>query len=111
VLADAAAPGPDVVAVATTEQALVRRALSEIKADDREVLMLAAWEGLTHAEIAEVVGCSLAAADKRVTRAKQRLADRYAALTTTDAAADSEPADPSTSKSSLVRIRRGGGAA
>jgi RNA polymerase sigma-70 factor (ECF subfamily) len=101
-------PGPEVVAAATAEQALVREALAALKPADREVLLLAAWEGLTHAHIGEVVGCSLAAADKRVTRAKARLADRYASLVS---ATDGSDADPPASRSSLVHVRRGGGAA
>lgn len=102
-------PGPEVVAAATEEQALVRSALAALESSDREVLMLAAWEGLTHAQIGEVVGCSLAAADKRVTRAKTRLAERYAALTAD--AAEQPDRDRRPSESSLVHARKGGGAA
>jgi RNA polymerase sigma-70 factor (ECF subfamily) len=49
------------------------RALSEA---DREVLRLAAWEGLTAAAIGTVLGCSEAAAKARLHRARQRLSRR-----------------------------------
>lgn len=48
-------------------------ALRKLRPGDREVLMLVAWEGLTHAEVAEVLGCSINAVAIRVHRAKQRL--------------------------------------
>ena len=96
-------PGPEIVAAASAEHALVRRALAGLRPADREVLMLSAWEGLTHAEIAAVVGCSLVAADKRVSRAKARLTEQYHSIA--GAAAPIEP-----SGGSLVRVRKGGGA-
>lgn len=55
------------------ELAAAFRALSEA---DREVLRLAAWEGLTPAEIGVVVGCSTVAAKARLHRARQRLSRR-----------------------------------
>jgi RNA polymerase sigma-70 factor (ECF subfamily) len=42
-------------------------------ANDREVLMLAAWEGLSGPEIARALGISVAAAEQRLHRAKRRL--------------------------------------
>lgn len=51
------------------------RALSEA---DREVLRLAAWEGLRAGEIGMVVGCSAVAAKARLRRARQRLSRRLA---------------------------------
>jgi RNA polymerase sigma-70 factor, ECF subfamily len=49
------------------------RALSEA---DREVLRLAAWEGLNVKEIGVVIGCSAVAAKARLRRARQRLSRR-----------------------------------
>lgn len=92
-----APPTPDVVAAESAEHELVRAALAELRPNDREVLMLAAWEGLTHAEIGDVVGCSLAAVDKRMSRAKARLAEKYESLERT--------------QSPPVSARKGGGAA
>lgn len=81
-------PGPDAMAVTSAEHELVRSAVMTLADNDREVLLLSAWEGLTHGEIAEVIGCSRAAVDKRLARAKRRLARRYEALTHDGAAAD-----------------------
>jgi RNA polymerase sigma-70 factor, ECF subfamily len=58
---------------ADLELAAAFRALSEA---DREVLRLAAWEGLGPAEIGVVVGCSAVAAKARLRRARQRLSRR-----------------------------------
>jgi RNA polymerase sigma-70 factor (ECF subfamily) len=46
------------------------RRLSEM---DQEVIRLRAWEDLTAREIAGVLGCSVSAAEKRITRAFGRL--------------------------------------
>lgn len=62
--------------VADLELAAAFRSLSEA---DREVLRLAAWEGLTVAEIGAVLGCSAEAAKARLRRARQRLARKLAA--------------------------------
>jgi len=97
------APGPDVVAASRAEHRLVRQALKGLGEMDREVLLLSAWEGLTHAEIAEVVGCSHAAADKRVARAKTRLAGQYESLDSSNPDVVEEPP----MKRSSVRALKG----
>lgn len=98
-------PGPDVVAVASAEHQLVRDAVITLNETDREVLLLSAWEGLTHAEIAEVIGCSRAAVDKRIARAKVRLARQYELLAGTDpGSTDDSPA----MRRPPVRTRKGG---
>ena len=51
----------------------VLRALDSLQPDDQEILRLAAWEELTSAQIAEVLGCSRGAAKVRLHRARQRL--------------------------------------
>ncbi|WP_053225942.1 RNA polymerase sigma factor [Solirubrobacter soli] len=48
-------------------------ALAALRADDREVLMLTAWEGLDAAAAAAVLGCSTAAVHTRLHRARGRL--------------------------------------
>ncbi len=48
-------------------------ALADLRAEDREILRLAAWEGLRPAEIGEVIGCSPNAAAIRLYRARRRL--------------------------------------
>jgi len=49
-------------------------ALNTLKVRDREILLLNAWEELTASEIAMLFKISSAAAEKRLTRAKNRLA-------------------------------------
>jgi RNA polymerase sigma factor (sigma-70 family) len=51
----------------------VRDAIASLRPGDREVLMLVMWEGLSHGETAEVMGCSVNAVALRVSRAKRRL--------------------------------------
>ncbi len=52
---------------------LVKEALALISGSDRELLMLAAWEGLSPSDIATVFGISNSNARKRLFRARQRL--------------------------------------
>ena len=76
-----AAPlNPETVVVQRAEYDAVLVAASRLSHSDREVLSLAAWEGLSHREIAKVLGCSVAAVDQRLHRAKQRLARHYHAM-------------------------------
>jgi RNA polymerase sigma-70 factor (ECF subfamily) len=58
----------------------VLEAAARLSRADREILTLAAWEGLPHREISEVLGCSVAAVDQRLHRAKRRLAKHYHAI-------------------------------
>ena len=58
---------------ADMELAAAFRSLSEA---DREVLRLAAWDGLTVAAIGTVLGCSAVAAKARLYRARQRLSGK-----------------------------------
>jgi RNA polymerase sigma-70 factor, ECF subfamily len=60
------------VGAAVTDRLETLRALTTLSEDDRELLMLTAWHGLSSAEIAGVVGCSAAAARVRVHRARKR---------------------------------------
>lgn len=51
----------------------VRAELQELRPLDREVLLLVYWEGLSHAEAASVLDCSVNAVALRVKKAKVRL--------------------------------------
>jgi RNA polymerase sigma-70 factor (ECF subfamily) len=53
-------------------------ALRELSDNDREVLMLIAWEGLTTREAAVALGCSDTACRLRLHRARRRLASLLA---------------------------------
>lgn len=64
---------PEVQVVRRAEDEQVLIALRRLKASDREVLMLAAWEELTAPQIAQTLEISVSAAEQRVHRAKKRL--------------------------------------
>jgi len=66
----------DLVASSVTGAAALRTALAELNRDDRELLMLVAWDGLSPAQAAVVIGCSAVAARTRLHRARNRLAVR-----------------------------------
>lgn len=79
-LSETRQPDPIEVVVRHAEFDGIVEAASQLSSQDREVLMLAAWEGLPHREIAQILDCSIAAVDQRLHRAKQRLAKQYRAL-------------------------------
>jgi len=56
----------------SSEEALVHEALRLLPAADREVLLLAEWEGLSPAQIAAVLGCRRVTARGRLHRARRR---------------------------------------
>jgi RNA polymerase sigma-70 factor (ECF subfamily) len=62
---DAVAAGP-----------LIRRKLAELPENERELLLLVAWEGLTPTEAAAVVGIPAGTARSRLHRARARLRAR-----------------------------------
>ncbi|MFG1945641.1 RNA polymerase sigma factor [Nonomuraea sp. NPDC048826] len=64
----------DRVADQVADRFAVLRALAELTDEDREVLVLVAWQGLAPREAAGVVGCSPAAFRVRLHRARKRLA-------------------------------------
>ena len=51
----------------------LREAVDRLPPLDREALRLVAWDGLSHAEAAEVLGCTVNAVALRVHKAKARL--------------------------------------
>jgi len=72
--------GPEQVVVEAEEYVRVKRAVAQLSSGDQDVLLLAAWEGLSHAEIATALNCSTDAVDKRLQRAKQRLRKQFESL-------------------------------
>ncbi|GAA1264279.1 sigma-70 family RNA polymerase sigma factor [Sphaerisporangium rubeum] len=62
------------VADQVTERLGVLTALAELHEDDREILILVAWQGLSPRDAAHVVGCSPATFRVRLHRARRRLA-------------------------------------
>jgi RNA polymerase sigma-70 factor (ECF subfamily) len=53
----------------------VRAAMEQLRPADREALQLVAWDGLSHAEAAQVLGCTPNAVALRIHKAKVRLRD------------------------------------
>lgn len=53
--------------------AAVRDAVAALPAELREALVLCEYEGMSHAEIATVAGCSAKAVESRVARAREKL--------------------------------------
>jgi RNA polymerase sigma-70 factor (ECF subfamily) len=88
------APAEDAV-VAQSATALpavvdaVHLALSHLAPADREVLLLAEWEGLTPTQIAAVMGCPTVTARGRLFRARRRFRQAYEALPERSAPAES----------------------
>jgi RNA polymerase sigma-70 factor (ECF subfamily) len=52
-------------------------AFDRLSPDDREVLSLVVWEGLTARDTAIVLGCSVSAVTMRLTRARRRLRRQF----------------------------------
>jgi RNA polymerase sigma-70 factor (ECF subfamily) len=59
-----------------SELAEVMAALRTLRPEEQEVLRLAAWEGLTTAQLAVALGCTENAAAIRLHRARKRLAEQ-----------------------------------
>lgn len=65
---------PDVQVVRRSDDQQIIDAINRLRAADRELLLLSAWDGLPAPQLAERFGISLKAAEQRLTRAKRRLA-------------------------------------
>lgn len=61
------------IAEGVAERLGVLRAMAGLHEDDREILILVSWQGLTPRDAARVVGCSPAALRVRLHRARRRL--------------------------------------
>ena len=70
---------PPVLAGRESQREEVAAALASLSDRDREVITLAAWEGLEGGDLAQVLGCSTNAAKTRLHRARRRLARRLGA--------------------------------
>lgn len=72
-------PDPADPAVRAVRDERVREALGRLSARDRQVLLLTAWEGMTGADLALVLGVSRGGADAALSRARSRLREVWAA--------------------------------
>lgn len=64
---------PETVVLRNLDEQAALNALASLRPKNRELLRLAYWEELTHAEIGTIVGCSKSAVDARVHRALVRM--------------------------------------
>jgi len=65
--------GPEAQVMTQAGRHRVDEALAHLSNADQEVLRLAYWEELPHADIGQILGCSTGAVDVRLHRATQRL--------------------------------------
>ena len=84
-LALEAAAVPSVAPAPDREEAIVWEALRRLGRRDREVLLLAEWEGLSPAQIGSVLGCLTVTARGRLHRARRRFRSVFEELTGTTA--------------------------
>lgn len=68
---------PEAIVVRREQDRRVLEAAARLRPVDQEILRLAGWERLPHAEIAVILDISPAAVDQRFHRAKRRLAREY----------------------------------
>jgi RNA polymerase sigma-70 factor, ECF subfamily len=80
---DRAVTGAEVApdaSIPAIERSRARTALGRLRPDDRELLMLIAWEGLSPTDAAASLGISIATFSVRLHRARQRLESELAAF-------------------------------
>lgn len=68
---------PEEVIVVREQSRQVMAAIDSLQSTDREILLLAAWEELPHADIAVVLNISIGAVRQRLYEAKKNLAKEY----------------------------------
>jgi len=71
---------PDASALAREKLCAVREAFAALPSDIREPMTLLVHEGMSYADIASVLGCSVKAVENRIYRARQVLRERLAGL-------------------------------
>ncbi|MFF8246341.1 RNA polymerase sigma factor [Streptomyces griseus] len=67
------------IAEEISERSALLKALASLPEDDRELLILSGWQGLTPAQAARVVGCSPITLRVRLHRARKRLTEAASA--------------------------------
>jgi RNA polymerase sigma-70 factor (ECF subfamily) len=70
---DTNSPSPEAILLAAARSDLVRRALEELPAEFREIVILREMEGLSYKEIAEVTAIPVGTVMSRLARARARL--------------------------------------
>jgi DNA-directed RNA polymerase specialized sigma24 family protein len=90
-------------AQAQEDEALVHEALDILLPSDREVLLLAEWEGLTPEQIGVVLGCLAVTARGRLYRARRRFRAAFGGLRARDATSQPGRQAPAVSANSAHR--------
>lgn len=98
------APAEGDIAEGVAERLAVLRAMATVPEDDREILILVAWQGLTPRDAAKVVGCTPAALRVRLHRARKRLM-RAVDEGAVDEGAETEGRDARAARSVAPRVR------
>ena len=65
--------GPEPQVLRNLDSQQVVQALATLRPADQELLLLCYWEGLTHSQVGDLLGCSKSAVDARVHRALERM--------------------------------------
>ena len=74
------APGPEETAVRGQDLGLLRRAMDQLPAEKREILVLSRFQAMKYEDIAEVLGCEVGTVKVRVYRAMRALEQIYFTL-------------------------------
>jgi RNA polymerase sigma factor (sigma-70 family) len=85
------------------EKALVHEALRRLAVRDREVLLLAEWEGLSPGQIAAVLGCLTVTARGRLHRARRRFRAVFEELSARE---DEQPSQQTSARTADVHVLR-----
>jgi RNA polymerase sigma factor (sigma-70 family) len=102
-LALEADPAPQELPSLDREEALVQEALDRLGARDREVLLLAEWEGLTPVQIARVLGCLSVTARGKLHRARRRFRAVFEELLAEDGSGQRRPMRPAPGQSYFTK--------
>jgi RNA polymerase sigma factor (sigma-70 family) len=97
-----AQPGPSAADAVVAERDALLRALAALTPNEREALLLVAWDGLAPTPAAQVAGCSVSAFKVRLHRARRRLDKALLEV------ADDEPAGPASSAPALSLLSQEG---
>jgi RNA polymerase sigma factor (sigma-70 family) len=61
---------------------MIRKAASQLRHEEQEVLLLTVWEEMPQADVAALLGISIGAVKQRLYRARRKLARIYSKLDT-----------------------------
>jgi RNA polymerase sigma-70 factor (ECF subfamily) len=80
--AEHATDEPELQLVERAEYRMIRKAASQLRREEQEVLLLTVWEEMPQADVAALLGISIGAVKQRLYRARRKLARIYSILDT-----------------------------